>query len=412
MKKSYYLFFIFSFFVFYNVVNAFAGSTTASNTIHFYEGGGCTYSGNDPCCTLPTVSVGAVSEFVFDLYDLNGNKLFIGDSSFNVPSNISFAAGTAVIFAVYETATVYPPQAHYSTPAYVPDSMSYSEADSICKSQFAIKWEEVPDDQPVTVNLGVHNITFYDDDMKPIEISSTPRSLSLSEGSSASVSYSISKTCLDRKTGKVDYKTGNSEACSSDEIDVNELLGVKNRTVYFIPLNIKSSDSFGIKVSTDDDADAFTSWTFSGTNKWNIKIPIKQTFYHEVKGDDKKIEFNGFEFYTRQINPKNPFPSGIGKCSYWDKKEEGDYIDVANSSLSESFSSKTYSTSVLSKSTIKEIRDYNSNHKYTDWSNMSLDGRSDFINNGIIKSENGSTPYKLGCGPSLKKLDSYSEFCD
>ena len=419
MIKKYCLFIIYLFFILIDFVYAESYTNTASSST------GDLYPDADPCtqaicCSKPFVNLGAVNVFSVNVYDLNG-KLLSTDSSFINNSKLKFAAGTPIILDVREDAILMGATYSESKAIYNPDSNyltdplpEITQADhNFCKNKYPIKKEAI--DLGLTINTGVHKITYYDEDYNSFVIDAPFNSIAVSDGMKGNwkVSYNIPRTCMNRKTGKVTYILDASQPCQDEEIDVNALFGVSDKTVYFIPLKVKSTNYFGIKIETLDDVDSLmTNWTFNGVTSWNYRIPVKQNFYHEVKEDNNKIKFKGYEFFTRQINPKNPFPNGINECSYWDSKKSGDYIDTAIKSLGSSFTNLNYSFKVgnVSQATLDANRNYNDEHLYTDWSDMNINGWSNnLIHGSDVKT--GST-YALGCGPALKKYKNFDEVCD
>lgn len=260
--------------------------------------------------------------------------------------------------------------------------------------------------------------------------------------------HSPSKVCINMKTAEVTY---------NDECVPNSDKGIvllKNGTVYdkylktnmtywhyFVPLNIKSSTKFPLRLEKNDDRILSAEecryvmqnyidyinyiipstssglsvykgdYAKSGTKSvdWNkaklgcyskatINFPITQKFYNEEQSNDKTI-FKGFAFYYRPININNPFPNGIANDSLWKEWESSNKKDP---DLTKSFSSITYFATNINANS---VRTYNKEHPYTSWSEMNLNGTSSYINSSsIIKRNNVSTKsfYNLGCGPSNK----------
>ena len=412
MIKKYCLFLIFAFFIVTNYVHGYSQSTSSSHSGETLYPDAPPCDSGETCCNLPIVTMGATTIFSVNVYDLNG-KFISSDSTFISNKTMKFTAGTPVILDIREEVIVPPVTVIESHAYYRETGEPAPEHDAECQALYPVY--ETSDGEDITVNTGVHKVTYYDENLKPFVISGNFTSQKVSNGMniSSGQAYNIPRTCLHRKTGKVRYITSSSQPCEEEEIDVNELFGVKGRTVYFIPLKLKSSDSFGIKIETLEGVDSLTNWTFDGgVNKWNFIIPVKQNFYHEVKGDNNKLKFKGYEFFTRQINPKKPFPNGINECSYWDSKKSGDYIDTAVKSLGSSFKNLNYSFKVgnVPQATLDANRKYNDEHLYTDWSDMNINGWSkNLIHGSDVKT--GST-YALGCGPALKKYKNFDEVCD
>ena len=151
------------------------------------------------------------------------------------------------------------------------------------------------------------------------------------------------------------------------------------------------------------------------SNAW---IYSQQKFYNEViEYNNTQItsRFNGFNFYYKAIEPNNDktiniiFPNGVttdengdltfnSLWSNWYKSQTTK--GTASPNLSESYSKVTYIAQNINTSLIRE---YNRQHEYTDWSNMNVDGTSNFINNEdiIIRNNTLATDvYRLGCGPA------------
>ena len=133
-----------------------------------------------------------------------------------------------------------------------------------------------------------------------------------------------------------------------------------------------------------------------------IKIPVNQKFYNEVSNTDDNekttVRFNGFNFYYKPIDITDstaPFPNGLPTTSLW---QEWHNSQKKEPDLTKSFSKVTYIAGDIEAS---EVRNYNKNNSYLDWSNMNVDGTSKYIDNeGVIQRNNGINVYKLGCGPA------------
>ena len=260
--------------------------------------------------------------------------------------------------------------------------------------------------------------------------------------------HSPSKVCINMKTSEVTY---NDECVPSSD---KGIVLLKNGTIYdkylktnmtywhyFVPLNMKSSTKFPLRLEKNDDRDLsaeecryvmqnysdYVDYIVPNTNSglivykndyaklktksvdWNkakfgcyfqttINFPITQKFYNEEQSSDKTI-FKGFAFYYRPININNPFPNGIANDSLWKEWESNNKKDP---DLTKSFSSITYYATNINANS---VRAYTKEHPYTSWSEMNLNGTSNYINSSsIIKRNNVSTKsfYNLGCGPSNK----------
>ena len=75
---------------------------------------------------------------------------------------------------------------------------------------------------------------------------------------------------------------------------------------------------------------------------------------------------------------------------------------VYNSPNSSGIGESPLNKITLPPNDIELIREYNKKHDYTDWTTMSVNGTSNFIDyEGIIERNNNLPPvYKLGCGPA------------
>ena len=249
--------------------------------------------------------------------------------------------------------------------------------------------------------------------------------------------YELYGACINVKTAKVRYLTSSSGKCNEDEIKIeNSTSDFYNRHWHiFIPLNTKTTDIFqfamngNTKISSNECKIMINDYNknneylyyikpgnnqenFTGNKNTDLKsvekygcyrrtiynVPITQKFYNEEQSDDKTI-FKGFAFYYRPININNPFPNGIANDSLWKEWESNNKKDP---DLTKSFSSITYYATNINANS---VRTYNKEHPYTSWSEMNLNGTSNYINSSsIIKRNNVSTKsfYNLGCGPSNK----------
>lgn len=260
------------------------------------------------------------------------------------------------------------------------------------------------------------------------------------------------KVCINAKTSEVTY----GRECNENEIKVangkvyDEDL---DREVaywhYFIPLNTKSDDDFWLEVIKNeqntfdkeecisvikDKPDSYEYYitplgenqTFKGDydevvekskshdikllNKtkdgeaacslsMRVNFPISQEFYNETTNKEGIKKFKGFNFYYKPININNPFPNGLTNTSIW--KEWYDTVksgQIATPNISKSFNEVTYMATNINTA---KVRNYTKNNPYTSWKNISLGGRSSFIENeNIVIRNEGVTFYKLGCGPN------------
>ena len=142
-------------------------------------------------------------------------------------------------------------------------------------------------------------------------------------------------------------------------------------------------------LSTDDMA----NWKYEGEIKTDV-------VYTSNTDDNEKttVRFNGFNFYYKPIDITDstaPFPNGLPTTSLW---QEWHNSQKKEPDLTKSFSKVTYIAGDIEAS---EVRNYNKNNSYLDWSNMNVDGTSKYIDNeGVIQRNNGINVYKLGCGPA------------
>lgn len=244
--------------------------------------------------------------------------------------------------------------------------------------------------------------------------------------------YEMYGACINAKTGKVRY-LNEGDTCNEEEYYIeNDNDDEKNRHWHiFTPLNSKSTEGYTLAFTENkatkqrgDICQAtvekyaknyeYTLYikpmTGSFTNnvaidknmvangcyfQTIIKVPITQKYYNEeISGSESTLQ--GFNFYYRPIDVDNPFPNGIASDSYWKIWEENGGKDP---DISKSYDEYTYVTNMDED----EIREYNDEIEYTDWSNMNIDGSSQFIQSSQIIIRNGKITndsfYSLGCGP-------------
>lgn len=251
------------------------------------------------------------------------------------------------------------------------------------------------------------------------------------KGANKTFSYSIEKTCINVKTGKINYIKKTEECDKNKEY---EIASEDGKWTYFIPLNANSKEDFSLslkeiigsgKIDSVSCEDIMKNYPndyrnflksageeFSGVYEkdkkkvskgcyWalNIIIPITQKFYNEQDNGT----FKGFNFYYKPIDINNPFPNGIPTNSIWTEKETKKLTGT-------SFNKDdiTYIADVTNANAIRDYKNQETNHKknlYTSWENMHINGVSDFIENGgFIKRNVSKTDfYKLGCGPENEK---------
>ena len=244
--------------------------------------------------------------------------------------------------------------------------------------------------------------------------------------------YEMYGACINAKTGKVRY-LNEGDICGSEEYYIendNENENTRHWHV-FTPLNTKSTDGYKLILSpntntiqsggicqsivenyaNNNEYELYIkpiSGSFVGdisTDKQKVKngcyfhtildIKIDQKYYNEeINGSESTLQ--GFNFYYRPIDIDNPFPNGIASDSYWKIWEENGKKDP---DISKSYDEYTYVTNMDED----EIKEYNDEIEYTDWSNMNIDGSSQFIQSSQTIIRNGKITndsfYSLGCGP-------------
>ncbi len=267
--------------------------------------------------------------------------------------------------------------------------------------------------------------------------------------------YRVNKVCMNTKTAKVEYR---QNSCPQGYVEIPDGQTIENgETInywkYFIPLDAKSNESFQITMSPKSTSagevgseknieicnrivDGYTDFHLyiikaNGENftlgrpqtaknyikdhgckiASTIEIPVSQHFYNEVDNNDNK-KFHGYKFYYRPIDVNNPFPNNmdIDNRSYWyefaEKNTAGEVTRDANNrvslniNLNSNFSNDniTYKTNGIN---ITAISNANRTYNYNNWSNMDINGSSNFIeNNGSWLLRNNTQYYKLGCGTS------------
>jgi len=249
--------------------------------------------------------------------------------------------------------------------------------------------------------------------------------------------YEMYGSCVNVKTGKVRYlesKCKSDNCCNENEyyIENEESEEIKHWHV-FTPLNSKETEGYSLFLKGKTLQVPYTctkmielypnEYThyivprygeFSGYKKRDIEmiksqngcyfemkidLPIKQLFYNEVKESNTKSEIIGFKFYYRPIDINNPFPNGIADDSYWKLWEDDKKAGKEEPELEKSFNTITYMATDID---LNGIREYNNYNEYPDWTNLNIDGSSNFIKdynfiarNSII---NNNSFYSLGCG--------------
>lgn len=254
------------------------------------------------------------------------------------------------------------------------------------------------------------------------------------------------KVCMNVKTAKVTY--GRDCNTEDGEISIENGIGYNDYTKiyedfwhYFIPLNAKSNSEFHLKITENENTvfsvnrclaymqknESDYKDTIIPANKEEVfigdygryenkdlssdvnllkksngcqiaatvELPISQEFYRETESNTLK----GFNFYYKTIDINNPFPNGLATTSIWQDWNENKDTNKENPDLSESFKEKTYVTTTINAN---EIREYNKDNQYADWTNMYTTGVSKFIETTNIVNRLVDTDsfYNLGCGPT------------
>ena len=249
------------------------------------------------------------------------------------------------------------------------------------------------------------------------------------QGYNCYYSYRPNYICINRKTAIVNYR---DKECNNDEITIadGKSSGI-DYWKYFVPLDAKNGDSFGISLAYKQEAGVKKKeFCLALINKYpksytsyikdkdgndlsssaavaksqvdggcrlmsEIKIPITQKFYNEKEENGTK-KLNGYAFYYRPIDVNNPFPNGItDESSYWYDWYKSNKKDP---NLADSFKTITYAANNIKTSS---IRAYNENNPYTSWQGMKVDGSSEFVKS-YLTSNGKQDFYKLGCGPANK----------
>ena len=301
---------------------------------------------------------------------------------------------------------------------------------------------------------GIKNISFPNSNdvngkdevvsLVPLGNVATSCKLTLPSGSgwsdkSDSCSYSnnlgIKNVCINAKTGEVKYN--NNAECSGDYMKVSESnLNGKKLFSYFLPLNLKSDDSFALSFDIDDDGtyngksyswcvDRINNYNnydldillidkngkfkrFSGNNRRNDKLMLDNcknksseccTFGFLINHENKFYDvssgsINGFNFYYRPIDIDNPFPNGVSnENSLW-----YDYYHGLDTDYSIKFGDNTYTSTSRLIENVDNIAD-----NYFDWHSISLNGKSNRIdgsgNEVVAVSEGVRNVFMLGSGP-------------
>lgn len=238
--------------------------------------------------------------------------------------------------------------------------------------------------------------------------------------------------CMNVKTGMVRYLDGGGKCDESVEYEVTK--DKDGYWKYFIPLNANSKDGFSFTLTSsgakknskmceeiidkypdtyqykiiDSNMNSFIGRNISRQAAKNAVsrgcyfqttaiIPVKQRFYNELENGKN---FKGFNFYYRPIDINEPFPNGLNNTSLWyDWSKDVD----KDPDISKSYNKTNYVALVGTNTST--IRNYTTDDlPYTTWSNMKLDGTSEFIdfldrNHIGGRIEDYDKQYKLGCGP-------------
>lgn len=245
--------------------------------------------------------------------------------------------------------------------------------------------------------------------------------------------------CMNVKTGKVRYLDNkcqnNNNCCDKDEyyIPNEEDKSIKHWHV-FIPLNTKNTEKYKIRLrgkTIQPPGECLNKINLYPNTYMNEIKPVIGEFVNNIKIDKEMVSrrgcyydvqitletiqkfynevydeatntssLQGFEFYYRPIDVNNPFPNGISDDSYWKVWSES---KKNLEELKNSYDKKTYTAYNIDAA---KVRKYNDKELYTSWTNMNIDGTSNYIKNeGIITRISETIKndiYKLGCGPSNK----------
>lgn len=275
----------------------------------------------------------------------------------------------------------------------------------------------------------------------------TPYSTALNNGKTVTLNYyyEMPSTCVNVLTAKVRYLKNTNEKCDSKtEYEIKNDKENENTRHWhlFIPLNAKESQGYKVEFipntkiakekvqkNTEECITSIENYPneylnniipitgeFTGNielDKNKIKesggcylkivvdIPFTQKFYNEVYDETTNTSsLQGFEFYYRPIDINNPFPNGVTDDSYWKVWSES---KKNLEELKNSYDEKTYTAYNIDAA---KVRKYNDKELYTSWTNMNIDGTSNYIKNeGVITRISETIKndiYKLGCGPSNK----------
>lgn len=293
---------------------------------------------------------------------------------------------------------------------------------------------------------------YYEGEIEPADVNASV----ISKTSYQRIKYNPQKTCINVKTGNVNYIKFDENCNENNEITVKNFTNAEGERIgmYFIPLNTKSVSTYRYFMDSNNSGKQSPELCENFLNKYgadgrwrillkdqdgqpfptNISVEtareyvkngcyyavtvnfnINQEFYNE--NNSNMIE--GYGVYFRPIDINNPFPNGLSSNSLWNgfynatsKKVEnvkdaiGNNIDLKKSFNSNELNYKIY----LTNKKIKNIKKFNASEEeskgiYTSWEAMRKNGTSSFITTGRfdilnrITKNNKYNFYKLGCGP-------------
>ena len=281
-------------------------------------------------------------------------------------------------------------------------------------------------------------------ELSPISGGTTSKDYGQYGSYTTSYLYKPSNICMNMKTAKVTY----NQECNAikGEVNIPDITrNNKNYWHYFIPLNTKTGAPFYVNLNKNSKSmltpgqcvDAMKKYDnykniiqptdggmYDGdynkkeTEEYNskrskdyqkvksnggcyielgINFDIVQKFYEE-KEEKGTTKLDGYKFYYRPIDTTTFSTETFSSDSYWYEWSK----NKKSPDISKSFNEVSY-TAIPNTG---KIRYYNSQYKYTDWTDMDLNGISTFIGRKNVTSEYGITRngnpsfYKLGCGPA------------
>lgn len=228
------------------------------------------------------------------------------------------------------------------------------------------------------------------------------------------------KTCVEYMQQNYISANGNSEDITYEKIirPKNDINGVFKGDYICYPMGDGDCDEpkdVTWKEESSDYKEVMANGCILSTQN---QFTIKQQFYNEkTTASSSETVFNGFNLFYKPIDIKKEnqvdivFTEGkkyIGNSLWNDWYDEWKTPTSISEplDLSKSFNEITYIASDISA---REVRRYNKDNPYTSWSNMNIDGTSNYIKttatgsrDSVIRRINVTTDdiYKLGCGPA------------